>query len=184
MSCKFVDDDSLSTLPRFPALRQIMPMDVPDEGFRHLGRCEALEALWCMYCRDTTDAATEHIAGLSKLKTYYAGQTKITDRSLEILSHMPSLEKLEFWNCAGITNAGVRSSRRASWLARDQPRWLPAGHPGCGCGISGARPRKLLGLTGRIPVTMTIPDWLEPMAATLTRGSLFGSRVDPPVQLR
>ena len=60
-----------------------------------------------MYCRDTTDAATEHIAGLSKLKTYYAGQTKITDRSLEILSRMPSLEKLEFWNCGGITNAGV-----------------------------------------------------------------------------
>ena len=47
------------------------------------------------------------IAGLSKLKTYYAGQTKITDRSLAILSRMPSLENLEFWNCAGITNAGV-----------------------------------------------------------------------------
>lgn len=76
-------------------------------GFRHVGRCEQLEGLWCMYCRDTTDAATEHIAGLSKLKTYYAGQTKITDRSLEMLSRMPSLEKLEFWNCAGITNAGA-----------------------------------------------------------------------------
>ena len=82
-------------------------MDVLDDGFRHVGRCENLEGLWCMYCRDTTDAATEHIAGLTKLKTYYAGQTKITDRSLEILSRMASLEKLEFWNCPGITNAGV-----------------------------------------------------------------------------
>ena len=82
-------------------------MDVLDDGFRHVGRCENLEGLWCMYCRDTTDAATEHIAGLTKLKTYYAGQTKITDRSLEILSRMPSLESLEFWNCRGITNAGV-----------------------------------------------------------------------------
>ena len=107
VSCKFVDDAALSVLPRFPALRELMPMDVPDAGFRHVGRCEALEGLWCMYCRDTTDVATEHIAGLSKLKTYYAGQTKITDRSLEILSRMPSLENLEFWNCAGITNAGV-----------------------------------------------------------------------------
>jgi hypothetical protein len=60
-----------------------------------------------MYCRDTTDIATGHIAGLSRLKTYYAGQTKITDRSLEILSRMSSLENLEFWNCPGITNAGV-----------------------------------------------------------------------------
>ncbi len=107
VSCKLVDDAALALLPRFPALRELMPMDVTDEGFRHVGRCEALEGLWCMYCRDTTDAATEHIAGLAKLKTYYAGQTKITDRSLDILSRMPSLENLEFWNCAGITNAGV-----------------------------------------------------------------------------
>ena len=107
VSCKFVDDDALASLPRFPALRELMPMDVSDAGFRHVGRCEALEGLWCMYCRDTTDAATEQIAGLRKLRTYYAGQTKITDRSLTMLSRMPSLEKLEFWNCAGITNAGV-----------------------------------------------------------------------------
>ncbi len=98
---------SLAALPRFPALRELLPMDVTDAGFRHLGQRHQLERLWCMYCRDTTDVATEHIAGLSKLRTYYADQTKITDRSLHILGRMPSLEKLEFWNCAGITNAGA-----------------------------------------------------------------------------
>lgn len=107
VSCKNVDDAALSTLPRFPTLRQLLPMDVTDAGFRHVGRCVELENLWCMYCRETTDVATEHIAGLQKLKTYYAGQTKITNRSLEILAGMPSLEKLEFWNTAGITDAGV-----------------------------------------------------------------------------
>ena len=107
VSCKLVDDAALAMLPRFPALRSLMPMDVSDAGFRHVGRCEELEGLWCMYCRNTTDAATEEIAGLRKLKSYYAGQTKITDRSLTILSRMPSLEKLEFWNCSGITNTGV-----------------------------------------------------------------------------
>jgi len=35
-----------------------MPMNVPDPGFRHVGRCAELEDLWCMYCRDTGDAAT------------------------------------------------------------------------------------------------------------------------------
>ena len=82
-------------------------MDVSDDGFLHVGKCEQLEALWCMYCRETTDAATEHIAGLTRLKTYYAGRTKITDGSLEILGRMTSIEKLEFWQCLGITNAGV-----------------------------------------------------------------------------
>jgi hypothetical protein len=81
-------------------------MDVPDQGFRHIGACERLQALWCMYCRDTGDAATRHIAGL-RLKTYYAGGTQITDASLEILSRMHSLEKIELWSCAGVTNAGV-----------------------------------------------------------------------------
>lgn len=107
VSCRNVDDGALAMLPRFPALRQLMPMDVLDEGFRHVGECEQLERLWCMYCRNTTDTATAHIVGLKHLKTYYAGQTKITDRSLEILAGMPSLEKVELWNCEGITNSGV-----------------------------------------------------------------------------
>src|SRR4030095_8211522 len=106
VSCKGVDDVALSSLPRFPALRGLMPMDVPDAGFRHIGRCENLQELWCMYCRDTGDLATDHIAGLN-LKTYYAGATQITDGSLELLGQMSSLESLEFYECSRITNAGV-----------------------------------------------------------------------------
>ena len=49
VSCKNVDDASLAALARFPDLRELMPMDVTDEGFRHVGRCERLEKLWCMY---------------------------------------------------------------------------------------------------------------------------------------
>jgi hypothetical protein len=106
VSCRRVDEASLAVLPRFPALRELMPMDVDDPGFRHVGRCERLERLWCMHCRDTSDVATEHLNAL-KLKTYYAGQTAITDRSLRVLGGMTSLEKLEFWNCAGISNDGA-----------------------------------------------------------------------------
>jgi hypothetical protein len=107
ISCKNVDDASLSALPRFPALREIIPIDVPDAGFRHMGRCENLEGLWCMYCRDTSDTATEHISHLSQLRTYYAGMTQITDSSLELLGGMDSVEHLEFWACQRITDAGV-----------------------------------------------------------------------------
>ena len=60
-----------------------------------------------MYCRDTTDVATEHLLGLSRLKTYYAGATKITDRSLELLSRISSLEQLAFYECLGISDAGL-----------------------------------------------------------------------------
>jgi hypothetical protein len=106
VSCKNVDEAALSRLPEFQALRALMPMDVNDDGFRHVGRCQKLENLWCMYCQETGDVSTEHIEGLA-LKTYYAGHTRITDRSLEILGRMDSLEKLEFWECGGLTDAGA-----------------------------------------------------------------------------
>jgi hypothetical protein len=108
VSCKYVEDEALAMLPRFPALRALMPMDVGDEGFRHVGGCERLEELWCMYCRETGDQATGHVAGL-RLKTYYAGSTKVTDRTFEILSRMPTLERVLFDHCHGITDAGVNA---------------------------------------------------------------------------
>ena len=124
VSCKNVDDASLSTLPRFPALRELMPMDVDDTGFRHVGECRHLERLWCMYCRETTDAATEHLARLN-LKSYYAGLTKITDRSLEILGRMTSLEKLEFYECRNLTDAGLLFLRSLPRLKEVELHGLP-----------------------------------------------------------
>lgn len=109
VSCKNVDDAGLSALPNFPALRELMPMDVSDEGYVHIGRCAELESLVLMYCRETGDAATEHIFGLSRLKNYFASYNKITDRTPEILGSMLSLERIEFSNCPSITNAGLAS---------------------------------------------------------------------------
>ena len=106
IGCKNVDDEALATLPDFPALRELTPIGFQDAGFRHVGRCQRLERLTCMYCRDTTDIATEHIAGLG-LNYYYAGLTKITDRSLEILGRMSSLEQVELYECLGVTDAGL-----------------------------------------------------------------------------
>ncbi len=103
---KNVDDAALSTLPHFPALRQLTPVGMQDAGFRHVGQCKRLERLTCMYCRESGDAATEHIANL-QLNYYYAGLTQITDRSLAILGRMASLENVELYECKGVTDAGL-----------------------------------------------------------------------------
>jgi hypothetical protein len=118
VSCKAVDDAALAALPSFPALEQLMPMDVSDDGFRHVGGCARLKRLWCMYCRSTGDAATAHIARLTGLTSYYAGRTRITDKSLELLAEMRALEELEFWETAGITNAGIAALARLPVLRR------------------------------------------------------------------
>jgi hypothetical protein len=112
VSCKNVDDEGVSALPRFPALRELMPMDVPDAGYRHIGRCEQLQSLVLMYCRDTSDAATEHLAGLTKLERYFASYTRVTDRTPEILSGVSSLQDVTFDGCAGLTNAGITALAR------------------------------------------------------------------------
>jgi hypothetical protein len=106
VGCANVDDRALARLPHFPALRELTPIGFQDSGFEHIGRCERLERLTCMYCRDTGDAATAHVAGLH-LKYYYAGLSQITDRSLEILGGMTSLEQVDLFEVKGVTDAGV-----------------------------------------------------------------------------
>jgi hypothetical protein len=59
-----------------------------------------------MYCRDTSDVATSHVASL-ELKSYYAGLTQITDSSLEILGRMLSLESIELYETRQVTDAGL-----------------------------------------------------------------------------
>jgi hypothetical protein len=107
VSCLNVDDEGISTLPAFPALKELMPMDVPDAGYRHIGKCDRLESLILMYCRDTTDAATEHLTGLHNLSYYFNSYTTVTDRTPRVLSMMDSLERITFDTCHGLTNAGI-----------------------------------------------------------------------------
>jgi hypothetical protein len=116
VSCLNVSDAAIAVLPRFPALRELMPMDIPDAGYRHIAQCRDLESLVLMYCRDTTDAATEHLSGLSKLSYYFNSYTTITDRTPEILSTMDSLERITFDTCHRLTNAGIVKLARLARL--------------------------------------------------------------------
>ncbi|MEP6918304.1 MAG: hypothetical protein ABJC89_21835, partial [Acidobacteriota bacterium] len=116
VSCLNVDDAGISALPRFPALKELMPMDIPDAGYRHVGQCEGLEALILMYCRDTTDAATEHLTLLRRLSYYFNSYTTITDRTPELLSGMDALERITFDACHGLTDAGVAKLARLPCL--------------------------------------------------------------------
>jgi hypothetical protein len=107
VSCKNVADAGVAELPRFPALRELMPMDIPDEGYRHIARCQGLESLILMYCRETGDRATEHLVRLHRLRNYFASYTQITDRTPELLAGMDSLESITFSDCAGVTDIGL-----------------------------------------------------------------------------
>jgi hypothetical protein len=102
-----MDDEGLAALRDFPSLRELMPIGVRDQDYRHVGACVRLESLILMYCRNTTDAATEQITGLRQLTCYFNSYTTITDRTPELLSAMPSLERITFDACHGLTDTGV-----------------------------------------------------------------------------
>ena len=106
VGCRNVSDAALSAFPDFPSLQSVTPIGVKDDGFRYIGQCRGIGRLTCMYCRDTTDVATAHIADLP-LRYYYAGLTQITDRSLEILGRITTLEQVEFYEVNGLTDAGL-----------------------------------------------------------------------------
>ncbi len=118
VSCLNVGEEGLAALPRFPALRELMPMDVPDAGYRYVGRCTALESLVLMYCRDTSDAATEHLVGLPSLRAYFNSYTAITDRTPQVLAQIEALERVTFDNCHALTNAGIAHLTRLPRLER------------------------------------------------------------------
>ncbi|MFN8669892.1 MAG: hypothetical protein U0164_22105 [Gemmatimonadaceae bacterium] len=112
VSCKHVDDEGVAALPHFPALRELMPMDIPDAGYRHIAQCADLEVLTLMYCRDTSDAATEHLVSLPRLRRYFASYTQVTDRTPAILATLDALESVTFDSCARLTDAGIAQLAR------------------------------------------------------------------------
>ncbi|MES2306309.1 MAG: hypothetical protein V4558_12415 [Gemmatimonadota bacterium] len=107
VSCVNVADEAVATLPDFPALRELMPIDLPDAGYRHIGKCSRLESLVLMYCRETGDEATAHLTDLPSLKKYFASYTRATDRTPELLAGIESLESVTFDSVAQLTDAGI-----------------------------------------------------------------------------
>ncbi len=112
-----VDDASLALLPDFPSLTEVVPIHAHDGIFRHIGACASLCRLVCMYCPETGDEATEHLADLD-LEYYYAGQTQITDRTLQILAGMPHLHEIELYRTEGVSDAGVAAFAEHTVLRR------------------------------------------------------------------
>ena len=141
VSCKNVDDEALATLPDFPRCGSSRRSTSRTTASATSARCARLERLTCMYCRETTDAATEHIAGL-RIKYYYAGLTQITDRSLRSSAAWHRSNRSSCTNAtASLTPAAV--PRGAAESSRGSSGWASwrdvRGH----ASISRARAREI-----------------------------------------
>ena len=113
-----VSDDALAHLAGARRLVDLGPIMFGDAAFAHIARIPRLERLTNMYNRSTTDAATRYLHDHQTLVHYSAFGTQITDDSLRVLAGCQRLETLEFENCAGITDAGLREVLRLPRLRR------------------------------------------------------------------
>lgn len=107
---KKLNDESLASLPGFAALQHFWTANentFTDEVFASISQIPNLELLVNMYCKNTTDRASEHLVNAKKLKVYHIWGTKITDHSLELLSQIKTLEELLFWNCSNLSDSGL-----------------------------------------------------------------------------
>jgi F-box/leucine-rich repeat protein 14 len=113
---KHMKDGDLEPLSRFPALNNLWAWRFGNEGYLYIGRVEGLEELVNMYCNDTDDAATEYLAGLSNLHKYNIWTTQITDKSLDVLSGMDSLQQILLQKCNRLTDEGLAKLQRLPLL--------------------------------------------------------------------
>ncbi len=169
-------DNAMAHLVEAPALVDLAPFLFGDAAFRFIGRMRRLERLTNMYNRATTDAATRHLRDHPRLVHYTAFGTQITDESLRVLATLPSLESLEFENCAGITDDGLRAVMQAPRLRRLSVwscisvtgTWTGAARPGIAVKSEPGPPGHAAGY--RMETLLDYPDLAIPPDALIPAG--------------
>ena len=155
IGCRNVDDETLATLPDFPRCGNSRRLIFRTRGSGTLAGAQRLERLTCMYCRETGDVATEHIAGLG-LKYYYAGLTQITDRSLAVLGRMESLEQVDLVRVQGRHRCRSAIAGGTAAPARGPSGWAAGGDAGRNAGVSRRRASLLFDV-----IVMFLPFMIE-----------------------
>ena len=107
VSCARVDDEALSSLAH-SGLTSLLPMTCPTPDSVMWGAAARTGAP-VVHVLSRHDRRGNRTAGWPlALEVLTLAVTKISDRSLEILSRLTTLERLEFWEIAGITDAGLK----------------------------------------------------------------------------
>jgi len=182
-----LSDGVMASLVDAPALVDLTPNLFGDEAFRFIGRMPRLERLTNMYNRATTDAATRHLRHHPRLVHYSAFGTQISDESLRVLATLPSLESLEFENCAGITDEGLRAVMQAPRLQRLSVwscmsvtgTWTAAAQPGIAVKSESGPPGHAAGY--RMETLLDYPDLPIPPDALIPAGDTPAALLLPPL---
>src|SRR5690349_12665789 len=104
----WVDDVEMIDIARLPKLQRLdlSHTRITDEGMLHLKPASQIEDLNLYYAEWVTDQGMMAIKNWKKLKRLNVRGTRISNGTLEIVSHMPQLEALDISNTQ-ITDNGM-----------------------------------------------------------------------------
>jgi internalin A len=104
----WVDDVEMIDIARLPKLQRLdlSHTRITDEGMLHLKPASQIEVLDLYYAEWITDQGMTAIKNWKKLKRLDVRGTRISNGTLEIVSHMPQLEALDISNTQ-ITDNGM-----------------------------------------------------------------------------
>jgi hypothetical protein len=117
-----VGDAGLAVLAKLPALERLSLHElgsVGDAGLAHLAGARSLEVLDIWSLPKLTDAAVAVIARLPKLRSLSIRETGVTEKSLDSLAAMPTLESLTFKNGPVSPAVGERVKAAKVWKRLD-----------------------------------------------------------------
>jgi len=104
----WADDVEMIDIARLPKLRRLdlSHTRITDEGMLHLKSASQIEDLDLYYAEWVTDQGMTAIKNWKKLKRLDVRGTRISNGTLEIVSHMPQLEALDISN-SQVTDNGM-----------------------------------------------------------------------------
>lgn len=118
-----IDDSALDLLKDLPKLKKLFLHElsgVTDEGLKNLEAAPSIELLDIWSVPKMTDESIDVISKLPNLKELTVRSTAVTDRSIEKLLQIPTLQTLVFKENGAVTEAGLkRLSDKKGWTKLD-----------------------------------------------------------------
>ena len=117
-----VDDRAMEVFGDLPKLRRLYLHELPtvsDAGLKQLSALKSLELLDIWTVPQMTDATVDVIATLPGLKELSIRATGVTDKCIEKLLEMPSLQTLTFKENGSVTAEGLKKLSTRKWSKLD-----------------------------------------------------------------
>ncbi|HEY0981838.1 hypothetical protein [Schlesneria sp.] len=117
-----VDNRAMEVFDDLPKLKRLYLHELPsvgDEGLKHLAALSSLELLDIWTVPQMTDATVEVIASLPNLKELSIRATGVTDKAIDSLLKIASLQSLTFKENGSVTAEGLKKLSSRKWQKLD-----------------------------------------------------------------